>query len=155
MKVASAAPLETQRATGGVPDVTAHATQAQPGTLKALANAVLARNRVRNDSATEGENARNPGSPEAGGKLRRLGSDCAAPAPLPDPGAETRHQRVLAMLAANPMLRYAVVCDGEGDPVPVAVAIRDKGSCEVHIPAARFEPFALIELVKRHGAMVH
>jgi hypothetical protein len=58
---------------------------------------------------------------------------------------------VLAKLAANPKLRFAVVCDAEGDPVPVAVAIRNKGACEVHIPAVRFDPFALIELVARHS----
>ena len=74
---------------------------------------------------------------------------------LPDPAAEARRQRVLDMLAGNPALRIAVVCDGEGDPVPVAVAIRDKGSCEVHIPAARFDPFALLELVERHGGTLH
>jgi hypothetical protein len=74
---------------------------------------------------------------------------------LPDQAAEARRQRVLTMLAANPGLRLAVVCDAEGDPVPVAVAIRDKGTCEVHIPAARFDPFALLELVGRHGGTVH
>jgi len=71
-----------------------------------------------------------------------------------DPAAEGRRRRVLAKLAANPAQRLAIVCDGEGDPVPVAVAIRDKGACEVLIPAARFDPFALIELVGR-GDMVH
>ena len=67
-----------------------------------------------------------------------------------DPATEARRQRVLAMLADNPALRLAVVCDGAGDPVPVAVAIRDKGSVEILIPAARFDPFALLELVERH-----
>lgn len=71
-----------------------------------------------------------------------------------DPGAEARRQRVLAKLAANPAWRLAVVCDGEGDPVPVAVAIRDKGACEVLIPAARFDPFALIELLARRSGTV-
>ena len=68
----------------------------------------------------------------------------------PDPATEARRQRVLTMLADNPALRLAVVCDGAGDPVPVAVAIRDKGSVEILIPAARFDPFALLELVERH-----
>ena len=69
---------------------------------------------------------------------------------LPAPATETRRQRVLRMLADNPALRLAVVCDGAGDPVPVAVAIRGKGSVEVLIPTARFDPFALLELVERH-----
>ena len=68
-----------------------------------------------------------------------------------DPATEARRQRVLTMLADNPALRLAVVCDGAGDPVPVAVAIRDKGSVEILIPAARFDPFALLELVERHS----
>ena len=72
---------------------------------------------------------------------------------LPDPAAEGRRQRVLAKLADNPALRLAVVCDGQGDPVPVAVAIRGKGTCEVLIPAARFDPFALLELVERHATI--
>jgi len=58
------------------------------------------------------------------------------------------------MLAADPALRLAVVCDGHGDPVPVAVAIRDKGTCEVWIPVAHFDPFGLLELVERH-AVIH
>ncbi len=73
-----------------------------------------------------------------------------AKAATPDPAMEARRQRVLKMLADNPALRLAVVCDGAGDPVPVAVAIRDKGSVEILIPAARFDPFALLELVEQH-----
>ena len=72
---------------------------------------------------------------------------------LPDPAAEGRRQRVLAMLADNPALRLAVVCDGLGDPVPVAVAIRGKGTCEVLIPAARFDPFALLDLIEKHSTI--
>ena len=75
-----------------------------------------------------------------------------AKADTPDPATEARRQRVLAMLADNPALRLAVVCDGAGDPVPVAVAIRDKGSVEVLIPAARFDPFALLALIDKHTA---
>lgn len=73
----------------------------------------------------------------------------------PDPAVQERRQRAVAKLAANPGLRIAVVCDGEGDPVPVAVAIRDKGTCEVLIPRARFDPLALLELVARNGGEVH
>ena len=59
------------------------------------------------------------------------------------------------MLATNPALRLAVVCDGKGDPVPVAIAIRDKGTCEVLISADKFDPFLLLELVERHVDTVH
>lgn len=73
----------------------------------------------------------------------------------PDPAMERRRQRVIGILAGNPDMRIAVVCDGQGDPVPVAVAIRGKGTCEVLIPAARFDPFALLDLVEKHRATVH
>ena len=68
---------------------------------------------------------------------------------LSDPAADSRRHRVLAMLANDPALRLAVVCDGQGDPVPVTVAIR-VGTCEVLIPAARFDPLAILDLVERH-----
>src|SRR5436190_1165907 len=71
-----------------------------------------------------------------------------------DPDGNSRRDRALAQLTMNPALHLAVVCDGEGDPMPVAVAIRDKGTCEIEIPAARFDPFALIELVRQHGGSI-
>ena len=102
----------------------------------------------------------NPANPANAGLVRSeslaklaplaLANTPEAKADTPDPATETRRQRVLAMLADNPALRLAVVCDGAGDPVPVAVAIRDKGTIEILIPAARFDPFALLELVERH-----
>lgn len=63
-------------------------------------------------------------------------------------------ERIKSNETRDPALRLAVVCDAEGDPVPVAVAIRDKGACEVHIPAARFDPFALLDLLQRHGGAI-
>jgi hypothetical protein len=87
-------------------------------------------------------------------RLKAEFSEKGAPSELTKPAAEERRRRVLAKLAANPARRLAVVCDGEGDPVPVAVAIRDKGTCEVLIPAARFDPSALLEVVGRHGGTV-
>lgn len=93
-----------------------------------------------------------PGTKVAAASNRIQPSDADT---LPDHAAEARRQRVLAKLADNPALRLAVVCDAEGDPVPVAVAIRDKGTCEVLIPAARFDPFALLALVGRHGGRLH
>lgn len=33
------------------------------------------------------------------------------------------------------------------------MAIRGLATCEVHIPAVRFDPFALIELIGRYGAL--
>jgi hypothetical protein len=62
---------------------------------------------------------------------------------------------VVALLAEDPSRRLAVVTNTDGDPVAVAVAIRGKGTCEVHIPAAKFHPFKLLELVAQHGGTVH
>lgn len=82
---------------------------------------------------------------------------------LPDPAAEARRQRVLAMLAERPGIRYAVVTDTEADPdaVILALAIRDAmpdGSTvtgELAIPRAKYDPFLLLELIERHGGSVH
>lgn len=75
----------------------------------------------------------------------------AATGHLSAEAVEARRKRAIALLVANPDRRLAVICDAEGDPVPVAVAIRGKGTCEVHIPAARFCPFKLLELVAQHS----
>jgi hypothetical protein len=74
---------------------------------------------------------------------------------LPDAAAEARRQRVLAMLAANPALRIAVVCDGGGDPVPIAIAIRDRGTCELMIPRDRYDGALLLDLIEHHATTVH
>jgi hypothetical protein len=62
---------------------------------------------------------------------------------------------VLAMLADNPALRLAVVCDGEGDPVPVAIAIRGKASFEFLIPRDRYDGVLLLDLIDRHCGTTH
>jgi len=36
-------------------------------------------------------------------------------------------------------------------PVIPALPIRDKGTCELRIPAAKFDAFVLIGLIGRHG----
>ena len=75
--------------------------------------------------------------------------------PLPDPAMEARRQRVLAMLAANPSARYALVTDAEADPVILALAIRGRATCELYIPRDKYDPFLLLELIERHGGTVH
>ena len=72
-----------------------------------------------------------------------------------DPAVENLRQRVLESLAVNPALRVAVICDGEDNPVPVALAIRDRGTCEVLIPADKCDPFGLLELMDRQGRTLH
>lgn len=87
-------------------------------------------------------------------KIAKIATIAIANPPEPcfsDSAAESRRQRVLAILSGNPCVNLAVVCDGHGDPVPVAIGIRGKGTCEVHIPASRFDPSALLDLVNRHA----
>lgn len=76
---------------------------------------------------------------------------------LPDPAAEARRQRVLAMLAKRPGVRYAVLTDTEADPeaVILALAIRGRATCEFRIPRDRYDAFLLFDLIEKHGATVH
>jgi len=76
--------------------------------------------------------------------------------PLPDPAAESRRQRVLAMLAERPGVRYAVVVDDpDTDPVRLMVGIRDVATFEVEIPKSKYDPVLLLDLIERHGGTVH
>ena len=83
-------------------------------------------------------------------------ADKATGEPLPDPAMEARRQHVLAMLTERPGIRYAVVVNApDADPVIMALAIRDVGTCELAIPAANYDALALLALIERHGATVH
>ena len=75
----------------------------------------------------------------------------------PDPAAEARRQRVLAMLAERPGIRYAVVVDDpDTDPVTVALGIRgamQDGStvtCELRIPREKWDGVLFLEMLERH-----
>jgi hypothetical protein len=74
---------------------------------------------------------------------------------LPDPAAEARRQKVLAMLAANPSARYALVTDTEADPVILALAIRGQATCELRIPRDKYDGFLLLDLLNGHGGTIH
>lgn len=76
---------------------------------------------------------------------------------LTDPAAEARRQRVLAMLAKRPGVRYAVLTDSKADPnaVILTLAIRGKAACELRIPCNRYDSFLLLDLLDKHGATVH
>ena len=73
------------------------------------------------------------------------------------PAAEARRQRVIAMLADDPGLQYAVTTDADADPeaVILALAIRGRATCELRIPRVKYDPFLLLTLIERHGGMVH
>ena len=76
---------------------------------------------------------------------------------LPDPFAEARRQRVLAMLAEHPTVRYALLTDTEADPeaVLLTLAIRGRATFELRVPKDRYDPFLLLSLIERHGGTVH
>lgn len=76
-------------------------------------------------------------------------------AKLPPPGVTERRRAVLAMLADDPTLRVAWTCadDGESDPVLLTLAIRGRAACELAIPRAKFDAFALLREVERHSEL--
>ena len=78
-------------------------------------------------------------------------------AALPDPVAEARRQRVLSMLAENRSITYAAITDAESDPgsILLSLAIRDRASCELRIPRAKYDPFLLLTLLERHSGTIH
>lgn len=80
-----------------------------------------------------------------------------------DARAEARRQRVLAMLAERPGIRYALVSDPDDPAYPelvvLAVGLRKEDGAtytfEMLVPHDRYDPFLLMELVERHGGTLH
>ena len=95
--------------------------------------------------------AGNPGIVEA---PSAAGNDPIATKPTP---ADVRIGKMAAKLASDPGLRYAVETHTDADPdaVILTVAIRGKGACELRISKSRYDAFALLELIDKHGATLH
>jgi hypothetical protein len=76
---------------------------------------------------------------------------------IPEAQAEARRLRVLAVLAEQPSLRYALLTDNKADPdaVILAFAIRGIGTCELNIPRQKYDPLLLLTLIERNGGTVH
>jgi len=81
---------------------------------------------------------------------------------LPDPVAEARRQRALAMLRASPGVKYGFIVDEpDTDPVVLTLAVRGvlpDGStvtCELLIPRDRYDAAQLLDLIASSGSMVH
>lgn len=68
---------------------------------------------------------------------------------LPDGAMERRRQVVLKMLRENPEITRAWTADGSADPIRVHLAIRGKGSCELSVPADRWDEFKFLELLEK------
>ena len=64
---------------------------------------------------------------------------------------ERRRLKVLAMLADKPETQRAFITDMESDPdnVIMTIAIRDQYTFEMLIPKSKYDPFILLELIKR------
>jgi hypothetical protein len=66
---------------------------------------------------------------------------------------ERRRAKVLLMLRGNPGIRYAIeVIDANTDPVVVSIGIRNIATFEMSIPHHSYDPFALLELIEKHGS---
>lgn len=133
--------LRAQQALGNAtaqPDATGGATVAQPRRLKALAQDVLGRNRESNRSATDGGNS---------ATLQQPRGDAA----------EARCQRVLALLAEHPEARYATTTDMNAAPgfALLTLAIRDRATVELLIPADKWDGVLFLDLLERHGGTIH
>ena len=77
--------------------------------------------------------------------------------PLPDPKAEARRARVLALLEAHPTARYALVTDEGADPevVILVLAIRGQATCELRVPRAKWDGVLFLDLLERHAGTLH
>lgn len=66
-------------------------------------------------------------------------------------GREIRRQRALAKLAAEPDRQRVAIFDPDADPAFVicTIAIRGVGTCELKIPRAKFDPWAVLEALEQ------
>lgn len=78
---------------------------------------------------------------------------------LLDRQREARRQKVIAMLEAAPDLPRAIHVDDSSDPhnIIVCVAVRHPtgATCEMLIDRDKYDPFALLGLLMRHGQATH
>ena len=62
--------------------------------------------------------------------------------------ADPVRERLSEQLQSDPGLHYALeVVDADSDPVRLIVAVRGAGTAEVTIPADRYDPFRLLEMI--------
>jgi hypothetical protein len=78
----------------------------------------------------------------------------AKPETLLDRQQDMRRQKVLAILEAAPDTQRAIYTDTDSDlhNVILAIAVRDMATFEMTIDRAKFDPWALLELINRQGA---
>ena len=76
---------------------------------------------------------------------------------LPDPRAQSRRQKVLAILAENSNITRAIVVDDDAEPdaVIVTVGVRHVATADLRIPRSKYDPFLFLEVVDRNGGSCH
>ncbi len=70
--------------------------------------------------------------------------------------ADVRIEKVIDQLHGDPGLRFAVEAhiDADPDAVILTLALRNRAACELRIPKDKYDPFLLLELIKRHSGTV-
>lgn len=66
---------------------------------------------------------------------------------------EYRLERVKSMLAADPNLNIASMTDSDSIPgiVIVTVAMRGKAAFDIQMPAEKYSPFSMIDLINNYS----
>lgn len=66
-------------------------------------------------------------------------------------GQELRRQLALRKLAAEPEKRRVAIFDPDAEPDAVicTIAIRNAGTCELRIPRASYDPWAVLDALQR------
>ena len=81
-------------------------------------------------------------------------SEIDKPETLQDRKQEARRQKVIAMLDTAPNMPRAIHVDDSSDlhNIILCVAVRHptRATCEMLIPKAKYDPFALLELLMQH-----
>ena len=75
------------------------------------------------------------------------------PAIIEELKREQRREKVLNMLEERPETQRAFVTDTESDRhnVILTLAIRNAGTCELLIPKHKYNPFVVLETIKKSG----
>jgi len=70
---------------------------------------------------------------------------------------ETRREKVLAMLEADPRALRAMCTDVQSDPnnVILTIAMRGKATCEMYVTKEKFDSFQLLTLLESSEQLTH
>jgi len=82
--------------------------------------------------------------------IRHSGDALQSNTPNAPADAEARRQPMLAMLAQEPGLQYAMTSDDESEPsaVILTLGVRDKATCELRIPKDKYDGLALLPVIE-------